>query len=162
MLLRDPDAALEQVRMARASVDEARRGTRALAGRFRGVPLPDELANAADLLRAAGLRVALDVSADAASAPAEVLGPVVRECTTNVLKHGGGAWARLGLARTSGGWLLSVANDAGDASTIGRGAGLAGIAARVGEVGGELSYRAEGDDFAVTVTVPSPGGGGAS
>ena len=59
MMGRDPDAAVEQVRAARVSVDEARRGTRDLAARFRGVPLPDELANAADLLRAAGLTVDL-------------------------------------------------------------------------------------------------------
>ncbi|WP_258222637.1 sensor histidine kinase, partial [Microbacterium sp. HMWF026] len=93
MMGRDPDAAVEQVRAARASVDDARRGTRDLAARFRGVPLPDELANAADLLRAAGLTVDLLVDTAAVDAPADVLGPVVRESTTNVLKHGGGVSA---------------------------------------------------------------------
>lgn len=102
MMGRDPDAAVEQVRAARASVDEARRGTRDLASRFRGVPLPDELANAADLLRAAGLTVELLVDTEADRAPSDVLGPVVREATTNVLKHGGGDLASLSLSRHQG------------------------------------------------------------
>ena len=45
-----------QLRAARASVDDARQGTRDLATRFRSVPLRDELANAVDLLRAGGTK----------------------------------------------------------------------------------------------------------
>jgi two-component system, NarL family, sensor histidine kinase DesK len=159
MLPRDPDAAIEQVRLARASVDEARQGTRELAGRFRGVPLPDELANAADLLRAAGLRVDLEVQASAADAPAEVLGPVVRESTTNVLKHGGGAWAELSLRRDDEGWRLRVANDPGAAASDGAaGSGLAGIGERVGAVGGTMVSEAADDRFEIVVTVPAAAG----
>jgi len=157
MLPRDPAAAAEQIVLARGSVDEARRGTRELAGRFRGVPLPDELANAGDLLGAAGLRVEVDIDPSAADAPADVLGPVVRECTTNVLKHGAGGWARLSLRRDPGAWELRVDNDvvgdATDAAAAG-GAGLSGIAARVAAVGGSHSGRREGDRFTVVVRVP--------
>ncbi len=155
MMGRDPDAAVEQVRAARASVDEARRGTRDLAARFRGVPLPDELANAADLLRAAGLTVDLLVDTEADRAPADVLGPVVRESTTNVLKHGGGVSASLSLARHEGAWVLVVENDSrGAASPVGDGAGLSGIAERVGSVGGTVDATRLGDRFRVTVRVP--------
>lgn len=149
MLGRDADAAAEQIALARQSVDDARRGTRELAGRFRGVPLPDELANAADLLRAAGLRVELAVDDDAAAAPADVLGPVI-------LKHGAGGWARLALHRADGGWELRVANDIDLAApaTVG-GAGLAGIADRVATVGGTQVRRREGDRFEVVVRVPA-------
>lgn len=155
MMGRDPDAAVEQVRAARASVDEARRGTRDLAARFRGVPLPDELANAADLLRAAGLTVDLLVDTAAVDAPADVLGPVVRESTTNVLKHGGGVSASLSLARHEGAWVLVVENDArGASSPVGDGAGLAGIAERVGAVGGTMDATRPGDLFRLTVRVP--------
>jgi len=173
MLPRDPAAAAEQIVLARGSVDEARRGTRELAGRFRGVPLPDELANAGDLLRAAGLRVEVDVDPRAAEAPADVLGPVIRECTTNVLKHGAGGWARLSLRRLPDEWELRVDNDvrgdapgapgapdapggAGDADLAG-GAGLSGIAARVAAVGGSHSGHRDGDRFTVVVRVPVPG-----
>ncbi len=154
MLTRDPDAAADQIRLARASVDEARDGTRELAGRFRGVPLPDELANAADLLRAAGLRVRLDVAREAATAPADLLGPVVRECTTNVLKHGGGRWADLELRNLDGVWRLRIANDPGHESRVGMGAGLEGIAHRVGVAGGDVRHDRTGDRFDIVVTVP--------
>lgn len=164
MLPRDPAAAAEQIVLARGSVDEARRGTRELAGRFRGVPLPDELANAGDLLRAAGLRVEVEVDPRAAEAPADVLGPVIRESTTNVLKHGAGGWARLSLHRRGAEWELRVDNDvrsaaAGaaeepDAGPVAGGAGLAGIAARVAAVGGTHAGERDGDRFAVVVRVP--------
>jgi len=154
MLARDPAAAIEQVRLARASVDEARRGTRELATRFRGVPLPDELANAADLLRAAGLRVDVDIAPDAAEAPADVLGPVIRECTTNVLKHGGGVSASLSLLRDDETWELAIANDAPAAPRVG-GSGLDGIAERVGRVDGSVDAAHSGDRFTVTVRVPA-------
>ncbi len=155
MMPRDPDAAIDQVRAARASVDDARRGTRDLAARFRGVPLPDELANAADLLRAAGLTVDLLMDTAADRAPADVLGPVVRESTTNVLKHGGGVSASLSLARHQGAWVLVVENDArGAASPVGDGAGLSGIADRVGAVGGTMDATRPGDRFRLTVRVP--------
>lgn len=156
MLPGSPAAAAEQVRLARDAVDAARQGTRELAGRFRGVPLPDEIANAADLLRAAGLRVEIDVDADAGLAPADLLGPVVRECTTNVLKHGGGEWARLSLRRDDGAWTLRVANDPGEGrSALGAGAGLSGIAERVAAVGGELRSHGDADGFEAAVTVPA-------
>ncbi|WP_323986476.1 sensor histidine kinase [Microbacterium plantarum] len=155
MLARDPDAAGEQIRLARASVDAARTGTRELAGRFRGVPLPDELANAADLLRAAGLAVRSDVAADAVLAPADLLGPVVRECTTNVLKHGGGRWAEVRLDRDGGFWRVVFANDPGPTSSLGAGSGLAGISHRVGVAGGDLRTRREHDRFEVVVSVPA-------
>lgn len=153
MLARDPTAAAEQVRLARTSVEEARRGTRELATQFRGVPLPDELANAADLLRAAGLRVDLAIAPDAADAPADVLGPVVRECTTNVLKHGGGASASLSLVHRDGAWVFTVENDARE-TRGGGGSGLAGIAERVESVRGTVHAGRAGDRFRVTVSVP--------
>lgn len=155
MMTRDPAAAVEQVRAARASVDDARRGTRDLATRFRGVPLPDELANAADLLRAAGLTVELRVDADADRAPADVLGPVIRESTTNVLKHGGGVSASLSLALDRGDWVLVVENDLrSPESPAGEGTGVAGMAERVGAVEGSMDAGGADGRFRVTVRVP--------
>ncbi len=153
---RDPATAAEHVRAAHRSVDDARRGTRELASRFRGVPLPDELANAADLLRAAGLRVDLEVAADADDASAEVLGPIIRECTTNILKHGGGEWARVALVRDGSMWRLEVANDTrAGVGASGPGSGLAGIGERVGTVGGQVDTGTAEDAFRVVVTIPA-------
>lgn len=153
----DPDAALAQLQAARRSVDDARQGTRDLATRFRSVPLSDELANARDLLSAAGLTVEARIDPEADLAPATDLGPVIRETTTNVLRHGGGHRARLALVRSEGGWRYEIANDAahdsGDASPSGSGSGLDGIRRRIAAANGTLEIR-RGDEFAVVVTVP--------
>ena len=153
---RDPDAALEQLRASRASVDAARQGTRDLALRFRSVPLRDELANAVDLLRAAGITADATVDVDADRAPADVLGPVIRETTTNVLRHGGGSWARLSLAHEGAVWRYQISNDAADdAEANGEGSGLDGLARRAGEAGGELAVHRDKGAFSVSISVPA-------
>lgn len=154
---RDPAAAAEQIRTARRSVDEARAGTRALATRFRGVPLPDELANAADLLRAAGHEVQVELDSGAGSAPADVLGPLVRESVTNVLKHGAGTRARISLRREGGMWRYAIANDrdpAAPGAGASRGTGVAAMRDRIAALGGTVEVRAD-DEFELTVAVPA-------
>jgi two-component system sensor histidine kinase DesK len=155
LMAKDSDAALEQIRLARTSVDEARQGTRDLALQFRSVPLRDEIANAVDLLRAAGTSAESSVDAAADAAPASVLGPVIRETTTNVLRHGGGSWARLSLTRVGDTWRYEISNDAA-ASTVesGDGSGLDGIARRAAEVGGTVEVDRGRAEFTVVVTVP--------
>jgi two-component system sensor histidine kinase DesK len=157
LLRDDPDAALEQLKAARVSVDEARQGTRDLATRFRTVPLRDELANARDLLRAAGIAASMSVAPDADRAPASVFGPVIRETTTNVLRHGGGGQASLELALDGGFWRYSISNDMdASAAVAAHGSGLDGIARRAEEAGGTLEVVRGYDTFTVTVTAPAP------
>lgn len=154
----DDVAALAHLRTARASVDEARQGTRDLALRFRSVPIHDELANAVDLLRVAGMTAEAVIAPDADDAPASVIGPVVREATTNILRHGGGRRARLSLVRDGGSWRFEASNDAAPARPAGQhadGSGLEGIRRRVGAVGGTLEVRREPDGFTVVVVVPA-------
>ncbi|QNO38969.1 sensor histidine kinase [Protaetiibacter sp. SSC-01] len=152
----DPEASAEHLRAARASVDAARQGTRDLATRFRSVPLRDELANAVDLLRAAGATAQVSIGADADEAPADVLGPVIRETTTNVLRHGGGRWARLSLDRSGAQWRYEIANDVGAAVPgDGSGSGLDGIRRRAEQAGGSLAVERADDAFTVVVTVPA-------
>jgi two-component system sensor histidine kinase DesK len=169
LMEKDPAAAMEQLRRARESVDDARQGTRDLAAQFRAVSLRDEIANAVDLLRAAG--AAADASVDEAShlAPASVLGPVIRETTTNVLRHGGGKRVRLALSRADGAWRYEIVNDQGTATgamtdaitetmpgSQGKagGSGLEGIARRVEDAGGIVDVRREPHQFTLVVTVP--------
>lgn len=149
----DPETALAHLQAARTSVGEARQGTRDLATRFRSVPLGDELANARDLLTAAGLAVDAHIAPDADLAPAADLGPVIRETTTNVLRHGGGHRARLALSRDPQGWRYAISNDAPFVAAGGDGSGLDGIRRRITEAGGTIDVQ-RGDEFTVTVTVP--------
>lgn len=156
LIERDPAAAAEQIRTARTSVDEARAGTRDLATRFRGVPLPDEIANAADLLRAAGHEVQVQLGPGTQDAPAGVLGPLVRESVTNVLKHGAGARARISLRREGDRWRYAIANDRDPRAAAGApapGSGIAAIRDRIGALGGEVHVRSD-DEFELTVAVP--------
>ncbi|WP_460795914.1 sensor histidine kinase [Microbacterium sp. GXF0217] len=155
LMAKDPAAALEQIRLARTSVDEARQGTRDLALRFRSVPLRDEIANAVDLLRAAGTSADASVDAAADAAPASVLGPVIRETTTNVLRHGGGRWARLTLTRVGDAWRYEIANDTASSTVESAdGSGLEGIARRAAEAGGTVEVERGRAEFSVVVTVP--------
>lgn len=82
-----------------------------------------------------------------------MLGPVIRECTTNVLKHGGGVSASLALVHSDGGWVFTIDNDVGEVRGTG-GSGLDGIADRVGRVRGTVDAGHSGDRFRVTVRVP--------
>lgn len=159
LMPQDAGPGMDQLRAARASVDDARQGTRDLALRFRSVPLGDEIANARDLLRAAGLEVEAVIPADSDAAPASALGPVIRETTTNVLRHGGGRRARLELSRIDTGWQYMIANDiSGDEPEDAAGSGLDGIRRRIDEVRGTLEIGREAEEFKVTVTVPAPTG----
>lgn len=156
---RDPSAAREHVRIARASVDDARQGTRDLARGFRTVPLADELANAADLLQAAGVRTEVHIDERSSDAPAHVFGPVIRETTTNVLRHGGGSWTTLSLALADGDcWRYEIANDrASNRDTAIDGSGIEGITRRASDAGGSVDIDQDGSRFAVTVSVPAMG-----
>lgn len=156
LMAKDPDAALEQLRAARGSVVEAQQGTRDLALRFRSAPLSDEIANAVDLLRAAGTSAEATVDAGADRAPASVLGAVIRETTTNALRHGGGNWARLSLTNAGETWRYEIVNDAsGDQSAAADGSGLEGVARRAAEAGGTLVVQRGKQEFSVVVTVPA-------
>ncbi|MFG6401211.1 sensor histidine kinase [Microbacterium sp. P04] len=153
----DSEGAARELTRARAAVDDARQGTRDLATRFRGVPLPDELDNAADLLRSAGLEVHARVDPGIADAPVDVLGPIVRESVTNVLKHGGGKRVDLSLGRVADRWVYRIANDDPAGDEIERGSGLEGMAERAEAVGGEVTVLREGTSFALTVSLPTEG-----
>jgi len=151
----DPGAALQQLRAARESVADAQQGTRDLATRFRTAALDEEVANAADLLQAAGATVEVAVGPGVDGAPADVFGPVIRETTTNVLRHGAGGWARLSLARDGAQWRYDVVNDArAEASSSTTGSGLDGLARRAADVGGRLEVQRTDDRFHVVLTVP--------
>ncbi len=149
-----PAEAAAQVSAARASVDEARQGTRDLAARFRGVPLADELGNAADLLRAAGLSVELEATGPFGGAPREVLGPIIRESTTNILKHRSGPSASLGLRREGAAWVFEARNASAGGADGSSGAGLRSIGERASAAGGAARWSDEEGEFVLTVRLP--------
>ncbi|MDX3315066.1 sensor histidine kinase [Streptomyces sp. NPDC054884] len=104
--------AVEQMIEVQRIAQETQREVRGVVRGYREADLGVELAGAQGVLRAAG--IACEVLGDAGELPAEVqsaLGWVVRESTTNVLRHGDAERCSVALQRTEGCVVLTVEND---------------------------------------------------
>jgi two-component system sensor histidine kinase DesK len=150
---------------------DALRETRSLVQGYRRTTLDAEIANASKVLAAAGVEVLADVDADLAASlpqgPRSLLGLVVREATTNLLRHSRATRAAIVLVPDGAGARLVIDNDGvrpaePDGGPAGLGSGSAGggdgtglmsLAERLDAVGGHLSWTSEGDRFVVTATV---------
>lgn len=87
------------------------------------------------------------IDPDAPHAPSDVLGAVIRESTTNILKHGGGARVTLSLTRDGAQWLYSATNDGVGDATVGSGSGLNSMRERLESVGGSLQTAVQAGTF---------------
>lgn len=163
LLERDPGAAREHIHEVRLIAKEALEETRSLVAGYRQVSLADELENAREVLTAAGADCELrlgELPTDATTRSA--LASVVREATTNILRHSAATQVSIVLSRDtrSGRCELVIANDGASAEAVrGSGAvgsGLAGLRARLAAVGGtiETSTDASGARFELRVSVP--------
>ncbi|MFI7388332.1 histidine kinase [Streptomyces sp. NPDC049813] len=156
---------VEVQRIARESQKEVRDVVRG----YREADLGAELAGAKGVLSAAG--IACTVTGPTAGLPPEAqsaLGWVVREATTNVLRHGDAKTCRIHLQTTAHEVVLTVENDgagatatagarngAGPAGTVGQGSGLAGLRERLAAVEGTLEAGVVREGvFRVTASVP--------
>ncbi|MEV0224594.1 histidine kinase [Streptomyces sp. NPDC050704] len=152
------DQMIEVQRIARESQKEVREVVRG----YREADLGAELAGAQGVLTAAG--VDCTVTGSATELPAAVqsaLGWVVREATTNVLRHGNARRCRVSLAVAGARVALTVESDgaagAGGSAGARSGSGLAGLRERLSAVGGTLDAGpAGGDLFRVVAEVPLP------
>lgn len=164
---RDPAAAareagdIEQIgRQALAEVREAVTG-------YRERPFAAELDAARSALADAGLQVTVRTTGTPLPAPADSLfGWVVREATTNVVRHSGAEHCEIEVRRVDGRATLEVRDDgrggAGpDGEPVTAGRGLAGLAERLAEAGGRLEAgdrlaadRSGPRGWRVTATVP--------
>ncbi|WP_369234795.1 sensor histidine kinase [Streptomyces sp. R21] len=152
------DQMIEVQRIARESQREVRDVVRG----YRDADLGVELAGAHGVLTAAGIACA--VTGEVVGLRGEVqsaLGWVVREATTNVLRHGDAEHCTVMLAAAEGRVVLTVENDGvpADAGSLGagpgRGSGLAGLRERLAGVDGVLRAGPAGDGlFRLTAEVP--------
>lgn len=160
----DPARAAEQMREVQQLAGDALRETRALVQGYRRTTLDAEIANASKVLAAAGVEVRADVDADLAAdlpeAPRALLGLVVREATTNLLRHSRATRAAIVLRPDGAGARLTIDNDGArparpgdEPAGSGDGTGLVSLAERLHAVGGHLSWDGDGDRFVVTATV---------
>lgn len=136
---RDPARAAAEMRDVRQLAADALHDTRAVVHGYRSTTLDDEIANATRVLAAADIdaRMTLDPAAVAAgrAAPARhLLGLVVREATTNVLRHSSARRAEVDYRLAGGLARLRFSNDgASEPSAASRpsGSGLPGLAERL-------------------------------
>ncbi|AQS68813.1 sensor histidine kinase [Streptomyces pactum] len=158
-----PEAEEQMIEVQRIA-QESQREVRDVVRGYREVALEVELAGARGVLSAAGIDS--EVTGETAGLPAEVqsaLGWVVREATTNVLRHGNAEKCAVTVRITEGRVVLTVEND-GVAEATGAGpsggSGLAGLRERLSAVDGTLEAgRAGKDVFRLTAEVPLPADG---
>ncbi|MFI7349170.1 sensor histidine kinase [Streptomyces sp. NPDC049936] len=156
--------AVEQMIEAQRIAQESQREVRDVVRGYREV----ELAGARGVLSAAG--IVAEVTGGTAGLPAEVqsaLGWVVREATTNVLRHGDAKRVAVAVRKSEGRVVLTVENDgvldgtgpSGDADAPAGtgGSGLAGLRERLSVVDGTLEAgTVRKGVFRVTAEVPLP------
>ncbi|MFI5758205.1 sensor histidine kinase [Streptomyces sp. NPDC051569] len=171
-----PEAVAHMAEVQQIAQDSQREVREVVRG-YREVDLHNELEGARGVLKAAGIDCRIEGD-DGGALPAEVrsaLGWVVREATTNVLRHGDAAWCTVRLsAREGPEAVLIVENDgvpdgtpemADSSGSSGhadprKGSGLTGLRERRTALGGTLDAgRAGGGRFRLTARVPVPGAG---
>ncbi|MCP2031186.1 two-component system sensor histidine kinase DesK [Okibacterium sp. HSC-33S16] len=159
MLAIDPDAAREHVHETRLIAKQALEETRSLVAGLREVDLGAELENAREVLTAAGADCELQVGAMPTNPEVRrVLALVVREATTNILRHSSASTAAIRLETAAGVSTLEIENNEpnsiADASARATSSGLAGLRDRVAAVNGTLETGSRDGHFVLRARVP--------
>ena len=148
--------AVEQMIEVQRIARETQREVRDVVRGYREADLGAELAGARGVLTAAGIKC--EVRGEAGGLAPEVqsaLGWVVREATTNVLRHGDAARCEVVLEVDEERVVLTVQNDGVRTPSASGGSGLAGLRERLSAVGGTLEAgSADKDVFRVVAEVP--------
>ncbi|MFD9489516.1 sensor histidine kinase [Streptomyces sp. NPDC059991] len=150
-----PEAVAQMIEVQRIA-RESQREVREVVRGYREADLAVELDGARGVLEAAGIDCAVTGAADGLPAGVQsALGWVVREATTNVLRHGNARRCAIRLAADGPAVTLVVENDGvPDRAPAAPGSGLAGLRERLAPMGGTLEAARTGERFLLTVTVP--------
>jgi two-component system, NarL family, sensor histidine kinase DesK len=144
LLDRDPDSAHAHLREAQELIAETLADTRSLAFGDRHVAFASELANAEALLIAAGIDWSVTGSLPRGTHD-ELFGLVMREATTNILRHAQATAVSVDLAPGR----ISIVND-GSPRTGRTLSGLATLSERFDAVGGSLRTDSANGTFTTT------------
>ncbi|MDT0445104.1 sensor histidine kinase [Streptomyces johnsoniae] len=165
LLQRDKGAALDEMAEVQRIARDSQREIREVVRGYRRADLHAELVGARGVLQAAGIVCRIeDRHGERLPEPVQsALGWVVREGTTNVLRHADAGRCTVRLRRLANGEaVLEMENDGvlaeGVQDSQGGGMGLAGLRERVAALGGSLSTeRGAGGTFLLTARVPAGG-----
>lgn len=153
---RDANRAVREIReveqVARAAMAEVRETIRGYRPTF-----DNEIVRARTLLETAGIKGEFAVEQAGRHPPTdEVLGFVLREGVTNVVRHSGASVCRVRVDESNDGCTLTISDDGRGIGLV-EGSGVRGMRERVNAAGGILAYR-EGSGTRLTVTLPLPVG----
>ncbi|MEU0281540.1 histidine kinase [Streptomyces sp. NPDC006195] len=146
----DLDRVEEELREVHALVSDTITQTKELAYAQRRLNLSVELENAKNLFEAAGIRVRVNREAEADERVNGLLGQVLRETTTNILRHAQATRVRITLSESG----ITIVNDGAREGPLPELSGLAALKERVGDDGGELTVEQEDGRFVTAATFP--------
>lgn len=144
----DPDRSRAELAEVVAMAEQARADLRTATGGEAGLALDGEAASARSVLAAAGVEVETDLGhGDLDGTASAVLGTVLREAVTNVLRHSAATRCTIATGRDGGTVWLVVENDGLDpaAPRTPPGAGMGNLTTRLAAAEGTLNARADGE-----------------
>lgn len=144
------DRAAEELREIHALVGDTIKQTKELAYAQRRLNLSAELENAKNLFEAAGIRVRVVREADVDARASERLGQVLRETTTNILRHAAARQVLITLSAAG----ITIVNDGAQGDQPPELRGLATLRERVTADGGELTVAQEDGRFTTAAAFP--------
>lgn len=150
---RDPGRAEQELREIHSLVGDTITQTKELVYAQRRLTLPAELENAKNLFEAAGIEVHIRSVADTDSRSGELLGQVLRETTTNILRHAQAREVRITLSESG----ITIANDGAPDKPLPELSGLAVLEQRVADNGGKLTVEQRNGRFLTAAAFPSSG-----
>jgi two-component system sensor histidine kinase DesK len=153
----DPQRAVAEMREVQHLARQALGDTRAVVQGYRRVTLETEMTNAARVLTSAGIDCRIERGAEPPGLPDEVamlIGLVVREGTTNVLRHSAARRCTIALTAEATSVRLRMTNDAPLGGRPGPAGGLAALADRLTSAGAALRWHTKAGEFTLEATVP--------
>ncbi|MEU5694954.1 histidine kinase [Actinosynnema sp. NPDC020468] len=145
---RDDESARRNAREVADLARTALRETREVVRGYRRASLGTEITNAVGVLRAAGIET--DVRGDASAVPPplqSLFGTLVREGTTNVLRHSAASRCDVVIAVADGQVSVRLRNDGARPPTGAPGSGLEGLRERFATVGGRVEVDSSDEAF---------------
>lgn len=152
---RDPAAARAEVAEAEKVARHALAEVRSAVTGFRAADMAAELASARLLLESSAVALEYDEPPPLSPDIERPLALVLREAATNIARHARASRAEVRFAREGGQLRMRISDD-GRGASAGEGNGLAGMRARVRELGGSLAFASARGGTTVEVVLPLP------
>ncbi|MEU6425863.1 histidine kinase [Microbispora sp. NPDC046973] len=151
----------ERIEEIVAMAEGARADLRSVSGEQRELSLAAELESARTVLSAAGIRVTVEpVELNLPAEVETVLGTVLREAVTNVLRHSEARHCAITMRADESGLRLRVRNDGVSSAGVHSGktrrvsSGIGNLTTRLAALDGRLTSHADGDRFTLDACVP--------